>query len=321
MDPDAGGMNRPVLHPCVVFPGRECMKRMTFAGAALLAMVPAAPALAGEGGSGAYPNGAEALGTAVLPPSGDYLINYTNYYTADRLNDGDGNSSVPNFSIDAASNVFRYVHVTDVKILGADWAQQVFVPVVDLTVHAAGQRDSKFGIGDIIVNPIILGWHLEDDWHVVAGLDTWVPVGRYDSEDLANLGRNYWTFEPVLAVTKFNPQGGPEVSVKLMYDFNTKNKATDYLSGQEFHTDFAAGYNFNPLAIGINGYYYKQTTDDEQGGVRVGEDGYKGEVLALGPVVRYQVGQVPITFQYQHEVFAHNRTQGDKFWLKAAFRF
>jgi hypothetical protein len=286
------------------------MNRIFTLACIVLAVSIAAPATASEGGGGAYPNGAEALSIAALPPPGDYLINYANLYTADSLNDGDGHSSVPNFSIDAYSDVFRYIHVTDRKIFGATWAQQVFVPVVDLTVHAAGQRDHHFGIGDVIVDPIILGWHFKNNWHVVAALDTWVPIGSYNRSDLANIGRNYWTFEPVLTASHFNPAGGPEVSVKLMYDFNTRNKATDYHSGQEFHTGFAAAYNFNPITVGMNGYYYKQTTDDKQNGVRVGDDGYRGEALALGPVIRYQVGKVPISFQYQHELFAHNRPKG-----------
>jgi hypothetical protein len=60
-----------------------------------------------------------------------------------------------------------------------------------LTVHAAGQRDHHFGIGDVIVDPIILGWHFKNNWHVVAALDTWVPIGSYNRSDLANIGRNY----------------------------------------------------------------------------------------------------------------------------------
>ncbi|ALR19071.1 hypothetical protein ATN00_00830 [Sphingobium baderi] len=105
-----------------------------------------------------------------------------------------------------------------------------------------------------------------------------------------------------------------------MYDFNTKNTATDYSSGQEFHTDFGLAYNFNPVTVGVNGYYYRQTTADEQFGRRVGPDGYEGEAFALGPVVRYQLGPVPIALQYQHELLAHNRPEGDKVWLKFALR-
>jgi hypothetical protein len=283
-------------------------------------MCVAGAAHASEGGGGAYPNGAESVSVAQLPPPGTYALTYSNYYTADRLNDGNGNSVVPDFSLDAFANIVRVVHVTDTKILGATLAMQAFVPLVNLDVHAAGARQSKFGLGDLIINPFILGWK-NGNWNLVATMDTFVPTGRYNKNDLANIGRNYWTFEPVLAVTYADPKGGPEVSAKLMYDFNTRNKATNYSSGQEFHVDAAAAYNFNPLTIGITAYYYKQTTDDRQNGMRVGLDGNRGKSFAAGPLVRYQLGTVPITAQWQHEFTADNRPQGEKFWLKAAFRF
>src|SRR3546814_13167022 len=64
-------------------------------------------------GGGAYPNGAESIGVAQLPPPGTYLLGYSNYYTADRLNDANGDSAVPDFSVDAFANIARIVHVTD----------------------------------------------------------------------------------------------------------------------------------------------------------------------------------------------------------------
>ncbi|WP_176594066.1 transporter [Sphingobium sp. EM0848] len=295
------------------------MRKYTLTLAAALAAT-ATTAQATETGGGAYPNGAESVGVAQLPPPGTYLLGYSNYYTADRLNDANGKSAVPDFSVDAFANIARFVHVTDRKILGATFAMQAFVPVVDLTVHAAGARQHKFGLGDMIVNPFILGWN-KGNLNIIATMDSYVPTGRYRKGDLANIGRNYWTFEPLVAITYADPKGGPEVSAKLMYDFNTKNKATDYRSGQEFHVDLAAAYNFNPLTVGVTAYYYKQTTDDKQGGLRVGPDGYKGEAFAAGPLIRYQLGHVPVTAQWQHEFHAENRPQGDKFWLKAAFRF
>lgn len=279
----------------------------------------AGAAHASETGGGAYPNGAEALTVAALPPPGIYLLNYVNYYDATQLNDANGHSQVPDFSVHALANIPRFVNVSDIKILGATWAQQMFVPLVDLTVRAAGARGHKTGIGDLIVDPFVLGWS-KGNSHFVLAMDTFIPTGRYNRADLANIGRNYWTFEPVVAYSYIRPQG-IEASVKIMYDFNTKNRATDYASGQEFHTDFVLAWNFSPITVGLNGYYYKQTTDDKQHGIKVGPDGYRGEVLALGPTVRYQAGHVPIAFQWQHELFADNRTQGNKLWVKAAFRF
>lgn len=298
------------------------MKNHLLGAAAIATATAATPALASEGGRTAYPNGAEALTIAALPPPGTYLLNYGYYYTADRLNDDNGNSAgPPDFSVNIVGDIPRFVHVTNLKVLGASVAMQAFVPIINVNVHAGGARQNKFGIGDIIVNPLVLGWQRKNTFFV-ATMDTFVPTGSYKRTNLANLGNNYWTFQPVLAVTHFNPKGpGPEVSLKLMYDFNTKNRDTNYRSGQAAHVDFAAAYNFNPLTVGITGYYLKQTTDDKVNGARVGVNGNKGEVFALGPLVRYQAGKVPIAFQWQHELSATNRTQGDSFWLKAAFRF
>lgn len=238
------------------------MKNHLLGAAAIVTATAATPALASEGGRTAYPNGAEALTIAALPPPGTYLLNYGYYYTADRLNDDNGNSAgPPDFSVNIVGDIPRFVHVTNFKVLGASVAMQAFVPIINVNVHAGGARQNKFGIGDIIVNPLVLGWQRKNTFFV-ATMDTFVPTGSYKRTNLANLGNNYWTFQPVLAVTHFNPKGpGPEVSLKLMYDFNTKNRDTNYRSGQAAHVDFAAAYNFNPLTVGITGYYLKQTTD------------------------------------------------------------
>ncbi|MDA0321808.1 MAG: hypothetical protein O2923_03700 [Verrucomicrobia bacterium] len=42
-------------------------------------------ALATEGGGGAYPNGAEGFMTGALPPPGNYLVDYSLFYSANDL--------------------------------------------------------------------------------------------------------------------------------------------------------------------------------------------------------------------------------------------
>ena len=293
------------------------MKRSALTVGLLLAMH-SAPVLASEGGGTPYPNGAEALGIAALPPPGTYVLNYAMYYNADRLNGGDGRSLVPDFRLHATVDVARIVHVSSINILGASWAQQVFLPVGNISVQAAGRRDRKFGIGDIIVDPIVLGW-TAGNTHIAVGLDTFVPTGRYNRNDLANIGRNYWTFQPVLAITHVSRKG-VETSLKLMYDFNTTNAATSYRSGQEFHADLGAAINIRKWGLGVSGFIDRQTTDDRIDGARVGRDGNRGSAFGIGPLIRYAVGSVPITLQWQHETSAENRPQGDRFWLKANFR-
>jgi len=277
-------------------------------------------ALATEGGGGAYPNGAEDFMAGALPPPGTYFKNYLAFYTASDFKNGEGDNLIPDFKLNVVAETLRFIHVTNYRILGANWAVHAFIPLTYQDVKNGGDSDDRFGLGDIIVNPIILGWHTKN-FHVTAGLDIYIPVGTYDEDRLANLGRNYWTFEPVLALTYLSDSGF-EVSAKLMYDFNTENDDTNYKSGQEFHTDCTVGYHINKSwALGIGGYYYDQTTEDEQDGVKAGSDGFEGRVFAIGPVARYRYRNMSFTLKWQSEFEARNKPEGDKFWFNLVYAF
>jgi hypothetical protein len=278
------------------------------------------PALATEGGGGAYPNGAEDFMTGALPPPGVYFKNYVTYYHASSLKDNNGDDLIPDFKLTGAADVLRFIYVTKFQILGASWAVHTFIPLAYQKVTIGGQDDERFSLGDIIVDPIILGWHFKN-FHITAGLDIYVPVGDYNKDHQANNGRNYWTFEPVLAATYLS-DGGFEVSAKLMYDINTENEDTNYKSGQEFHMDYTVGYHLNKQwAVGVNGYYYYQTTNDEQNGNKVGSDGFEGRVFAIGPVVQYGYKNMNFTLKWQPEFEARNRPEGNKFWFNLVYVF
>ena len=284
-------------------------------------------AAATEGGGGCYQSGGEGQMTGALPPPGQYFLNYMLYYDADSLRDGSGHNVPVDFRADVAAEVARFVNVTPVTILGGNWAQHIIVPLVwaDVSVGAPGgprDSDKNFGLGDIDVDPFIIGWH-KPPFHWIVGVDTYIPVGKYhgDEASLANIGRNYWTFEPILAVTYLN-EGGQELSAKMMYDINTENHDTDYQSGQEFHTDFVAAQHFKALKIGLDnwtagvgGFWYYQTTDDEASGAKL--DGSQGRQIALGPQVGYQCCDNDFVLAFDHEFDTKNRAQGDRVWLKA----
>jgi hypothetical protein len=277
-------------------------------------------ALATEGGGGAYPNGAEDFMAGALPPPGTYFKNYLTYYHASTFKDNNGNTLIPDFELSVAADVLRFIYVTKFRILGASWAVHTFIPFAYQKVTIGGQKDDRFSLGDIIVDPIILGWHFKN-FHITAGLDIYLPTGNYNKNHQANIGRGYWTFEPVLAATYLS-NGGFEVSAKLMYDFNTENEDTNYLSGQEFHTDYTIGYHLNKQwAVGLNGYYYYQTTNDEQNGNKVGSDGFEGRVYAIGPAVQYAYKNMNFTLKWQHEFDARNKPEGDKFWFNLVYVF
>lgn len=286
---------------------------------ALLSLCISSTSHATEGGGGAYNNGVEGFGAGMFPPPGTYLLNYITYYTADSLKDKDGNNAIPQFELNAVAEVLRVVHVTKYKLLGGNVAMQAILPLVHLEVTVPGRSQSNNGLGDLVISPLILSWHSKN-LHYAAGVDVDIPIGAYDKNDLANIGRNYWTFVPVLAATYLSDSGF-EVSGKFMYDINTKNDDTSYLSGQEFHFDYTLAQKFNAFSAGVGGYFYKQVTDDEQNGIKVGSDGNKGQVFAIGPQIKYDYKNMSFSFKYQKELLVENKPEGDKFWFNLMYAF
>ena len=300
---------------------------------AMAAMATATPALASEVGGGVYPNGAEGALGGALPPPGTYYLGYAQYYEAGRFNDGQGNAGLlPDFKVKVEAAVSRVVVVTDHKVLGADYAVHVVAPVVNVDARIAGMTGNRSGLSDITIDPIILGWHFPNGVHVITGVDVNVPVGSYDRTSLANFSRHYWNVEPIVAMAYYD-KSGLSLDLKMMYDINFKNTTAQingfnptgaaYRSGNEFHADYAATYTVSPkLALGVSGYFYKQTTGDRVDnaaaqGVLDSFGGLKGETFAGGPTVRLGLGHVQLIGTWQHEFYANYRPQGDKVWLKA----
>ncbi|HRD65505.1 MAG TPA: transporter [Candidatus Competibacter sp.] len=264
-----------------------------------------------------YPNGIENFMAGALPPPGNYFINYLGYYEGSyRDNGGD---KIPGLKVNATFDALRYIYVSNYKLFGGDWAVHAIVPLVYQkleTPNPAFGNDWVFGLGDIAIDPIIIGWHFPPDWHITVGLDIYLPTGKYSSTDPTDsIGANYYSFEPVFSFTYLN-QSGFEASAKLMYNIKTENDDTDYQSGDDFHMDYLVGQHFGPWAVGIGGYYFKQTTDDEVNGAKVEPDGNRGQVFAFGPAVKYDYKGMSFVGSWNYETSAENHFEGNKFLLK-----
>ncbi len=281
------------------------------------------PVLWAKEGGDQYPNGAENWFAGAVPPPGFYFVNYSGYYGGE-LKNGSGqnvnvNGATP--TVGAAFDALRFIDMTRFKIFGAEWGMHVIVPVVYQRMDFGGWN-SRANVGDITIDPLILGWH-HPTWHAAAAFDINLPTGYYDKNDpRVCIGAHYYSFEPIVAYS-YMPKSGWEVSTKLMYNLKTINPATQYHSGQEFHADYAAGKHLGAWMLGATGYVVKQTTNDVVNGQTVAavpemwDTGRRGEALAVGPSVGY-TNKRHITFivQWQHETLVRDRFGGDKFWFK-----
>jgi len=289
------------------------------------------PAQAAESGTGIYLLGYNSSMAGFLPPPGFYLRYDFNFY--------EGTANVLPLSGLAEANVrLRYILsifggtvVTPWKIFGANYSAGIVWAAVNNTflkgqvdianVLSRSREGDRTDFGDIILLPIILGWH-KGPWHILSNCTVYAPSGTYNRNRVLNTSLNRWAIEPNLGITWLHPKIGTEVSTYLGYTINFENPATKYLTGHEFHLEWFVGQHLpKGFALGLVGFFYQQVTGDSGSGATLGD--FKGQALAIGPCVTFNsnIGKHPIgvNLRYYRNLTVTNRLEGDSFFATLTF--
>lgn len=284
-------------------------------------------ALATENGQVHYPIGVNSIMNAALPAPGEtQSYHYFQSYRSTRLNDGHGKSIDPDFEANVLAWAPRVIHTWEEKLGPFYLASGMILPITRVELRAFGRKDTSTGFSDPVLSPLYLYYvNATGTFFAYAGPDIYVPVGRYDKDRLANNGLHYWAIAPNASVT-WMPTPRWEFSSTLYSEFNFRNSATDYKSGNSVTLDFNASYkpiaNLPKLKVALQGYAMKQFTDDDQPGVEF-ENGNRGQAFALGPQVSYDIaqGKGAVLLKYQREFSVENRSQGERLWFEVAIPF
>jgi len=292
-----------------------------------------------EAGTGHYIPGATSSFIDMLPDRDTSSFVYANAFTyyggssgaAKDLEFGGLLTADAKGTVYSDTSVFLYQ--APWKILGGQYAVQLIVPYVWLKVQGdvmlSGRKlapsvhkvDTANGFGDVEMFPVMMGWKFGDfKWQGQFGV--YAPSGTFNKGDLANIGRNYWTFEPAVAGSWLSSTIGLEVTAFAGFDFNTKNDTTDYQTGDQFHLDGSIAEHL-PLfggfiGGGVNGYFYQQITGDSGGGARLG--GFEGMTTGIGPdfSYAYKIGDFDLAgeVKWLPELGVANRLNGNTVWFK-----
>lgn len=320
-----------------------------------LALVPAcAPAT--EGGTSHYFPGAynDFFMNKQMDP-GVYFRDDLVYYGG-RLPDVTlGRNTAVNADLDMWLTIAKVGWVSDFEILGARYGASLFMPIV-FDAHLRGTVETgprqgsgsgnEGGMGDMGVSPLSLVWKWED-FNVKLDEFIIMPTGFYNPDQIVNLGKNYWSFDSVLGLTWVHPTRGHEISFNVGFLSNTKNDATQYQSGDEFHLDYTVAQHFSEeFGIGVTGFYFSQLTNDKSpmlnqlsqvvnslNQVRdaTGQPllpqigGFQGEASGIGPIVRYspKFGDKQVHFigKWIHEYDVQHRFEGNLGMVSVALNF
>jgi len=298
-----------------------------------------------EGGSGHYMPGAAASFIDTLPGKpGLAIANFFNYYDASASASKQlpsGGLNTRGLDATAYSDTVVALYQTPLKLLGGYYAVGAAIPFVWMKAKGEIQltgplgqtitstvRDTAGGIGDIMFYPFMLGWTgLNKDLRCDVRLGIYAPTGDYDKGKLANLGKNYWTFEPMVSLSYISSKIGLELSAFAGMDFNTENDKTDYQTGTQFHLDVTAAEHLpflgGIIGVGANGFYYQQITGDSGSGAILGD--FKGRTVGVGPVLSYATKiwnkDVCTEVKWLPEIDVKNRLKGDYVWFKVGMVF
>jgi hypothetical protein len=299
-----------------------------------------------EGGTGHYMPGATASFIDMLPGREAFVyVNMNTYYTGSAGGAKElkfGGLVAANVDAKVYANTSVLLYQTPWKIFGGQYAAAIGIPYYDMEVTAdvtldpalggaktLNKTDKSKGLGDILLYPMMLGWK-KGDVSYGTSLGLYAPTGEYEQGALANLGKNYWTFEPGVSVSWLSSKIGTEVSAFAGYDINTKNEKSDYRSGDVLHLDMTVAQHL-PLfggfiGVGVNGFYYEQLTGDSGDGALLGD--FKGQTMGIGPVLSYvtKVGKEKKTdlvmeVKWLPESDVRGRLEGDIIWAKFVLAF
>lgn len=290
-------------------------------------------ATATEGGGSSYAVGVETNFSGAMLPEGSHWLVYYQHYSAgsNRDNSGNDNSRFAYFRSQADVLALRFSRVwPGVRVAGAQVESRGVLTLPTLDLHAGLARTAPLtpldrsggaqALGDTTLAPVLLGWH-GDHWHQLAGVELIAPTGDYRVERPVNTGRNTWQLGLVYGVSWL--PGTWEASARLRLGRNSRNTATDYRSGDELSLEFSAGRKLAPgWSAGINGYVYRQISDDVQQGASVNGNGNRGAANALGPYVAWSPSrQVGLVGKLQQEFDNRNRAEGLRLWLQGRYSF
>ncbi len=145
-----------------------------------------------------------------------------------------------------------------------------------------------------------------------------VPVGLYNSANLANIGIGHGAIDGGIGYTYFDPKTGHEFSAVFGLTGNFENPSTNYTNGIDAHLDWGASqFLTKQLQIGLVGYFYEQLSPDS--GCAPILCPFESRVVGIGPQIGYlfPVGNMQgyLNLKGYAEFDNANRPDGWNVWL------
>ncbi len=279
---------------------------------------------------GVYPTGMSATNAGVAPAPGWAYSNLFIANTRDERVDAAGETlatgeqtvllDLNTFSWGSKAAVFAGAH------FGA--TATIILSKNSLESDVQGSLGEGAGLGDLFVQPVMLGWTKgQYDWRAAYGIVA--PTGRFEAGADDNVGAGYWTHALSTGITYYpSEERLNSLSVFAMYELHGKQETTDIRPGDTLTLDgswmhVAARRGGLDIQVGVAGYAQWQTTDKRGPGVTAEEasDHYRVYALGFASTVAWPERRSSISLKLFREFEARSTFEGYSVHLSVALAF
>ncbi len=250
---------------------------------------------------------------------GVFVADRVLFYRSDRAVDRNGARVPIDLKLRAFANGVGAGLILKIEPLSTYVGAGLGVPFAHVRANTSNPAASidRFGLGDLYVQPLRLGWRLGRHVDVVAGYAFYAPTGKFEPGQHSGIGRGSWTHEPSLGGTIwFTGRGGWSLSALASYDFNGKKRGVDITRGDTVQIQGGAGAAvFRVVQVGVAAYAEWQVRDDRGVDLPAIIRGARDRAFGLGPEVAVEIPALRSRFsaRWEHDVYARSRPVGQVF--------
>src|SRR5262245_10730794 len=279
---------------------------------------------------GVYPTGMNALNAGAAPAPG---WAYSNLFIANARDERTGPSgetlATGEQSVLLDLNTFAW-GTREPVFAGARFGATATIILSrnSLESDTEGSLGGGSGLGDLFIQPAILGWTKgQYDWRVAYGIVA--PTGRFEAGADDNVGSGYWTHALSSGLTVYSSEGrSHSLAAFAMYELHEKQETTDVRPGDTLTLDASWMHVATRRAdlsvqAGAVGYAQWQTTDKRGPDVTPDDaaDHYRVYALGLAASAAWPERRSSVAFKLFREFDARSTFEGYSLQLSAAIAF
>ncbi len=281
------------------------------------------------------PGSAQQLGTKVMgglgidagtqSPPGLYVIDRFVQFTADKARDRNGDLvPIPGLDVLARANAIGVAYTLAQRrspsltvAASFPWARASLStdePVVSL---------DRFGLGDMYVQPIKIGWR-EPAYDLVASYAFYAPTGKFEPKSGLNVGRGSWSHQFSAGGALYSDTThARRVSALVDYEINQKKRGIDITRGDMLDVQGGAGVTvFRAVVVGLAGYALWQVRDDRGSDLPPALAGARTRAYGLGPEIDVTLPKLGLRaeLRYEWDIAVRSRPQGQVLAVGLSYR-